>query len=137
MSTEPTPYRLPIADPPKPVCAKCQHRADAKVQDPTEPWRSWFCLATTKQVWPEQYNPLTGETRAAVMGWERCVDMNGEGQCTKFAPLPETTFTGETALVPTEPRHVALGYEEPATEPFRLAVALGVFVAVIAFVLTL
>lgn len=89
MNTEPTPYRLPVADSPKPVCAKCQHRADAKVQDPTEPWRDWFCLATTKQVLSEQYNPLTGETRAAVMGHERCIDMNAEGQCTQFAPLPD------------------------------------------------
>ena len=78
---EPSPYRLPIV---KPVCARCKHRADAKVMDKEEPWRDWLCLAVEKVIFREEYNPITGITTPAKMGYERCVKVNGKGDCDKF-----------------------------------------------------
>jgi hypothetical protein len=54
------------------------------MMDTDEPWRDWFCLATGKEPWGEEYNPITGVTTPAKMGHERCINVNIEGNCTRF-----------------------------------------------------
>lgn len=81
------PYR---ETPPRPVCATCEHRADAKMQDPDEPWRDWLCLKSEHEWWPEEYNPLTGITTPAKRGWRRCREVNGDGACADYAPIADT-----------------------------------------------
>ena len=78
------------AEAPRPVCAACLHRRDARVMEKEQPWRDWRCTATAKVVRDEQYNPITGVTTPAIVGAELCIDMNDRGQCTAFEPLPKS-----------------------------------------------
>lgn len=47
-------------------------------------WGGWKCGAHVESRTPGDYNPVTGFVREEQVTYRRCIEVNGDGKCTKY-----------------------------------------------------